>query len=50
MTVVASEEDWSWTNVATDDGYVGWIENRYLGDTQTVTTQAPPFQKKSLPI
>ncbi|MBB5265962.1 spore germination protein YaaH [Catenibacillus scindens] len=46
VTVVASEEDWSWTNVVTDDGYVGWIENRYLGDTQTVTTQAPPFQEE----
>ncbi|HIQ99597.1 MAG TPA: SH3 domain-containing protein [Candidatus Scybalocola faecavium] len=46
MTVVASQEDWSWTNVATEDGYVGWVENRYLGEPQTVTATAPDFQEE----
>ncbi len=46
MTVVSSGEDWSWTYVATEDGYVGWVENRYLGETQTVTTTAPDFQEE----
>ena len=46
LYLVETQEDWSWTKVATDDGYVGWIENRYLGDTQTVTTTAPAFEEE----
>lgn len=46
FTVVEREEDWNWTKVATSDGYVGWIENRYLGEEQTATTTAPDFQEE----
>ena len=46
LNLVEQEEDWSWTKVSTDDGYVGWIENRYLGDVQTVTTTAPAFEEE----
>lgn len=45
VTVLQTEADWSWTNVATDDGYVGWIENKYLGTAQKVTTTAPAFDE-----
>lgn len=45
VTVLQTEADWSWTNVATDDGYVGWIENKYLGAAQKVTTTAPAFDE-----
>ena len=46
VTIIQSEDDWSWTNIMTDDGYNGWIEKKYLGTSQSVTTQAPAFEEE----
>lgn len=46
VNVVQREDDWNWTKVATDDGYVGWVENQYLGEVQTVSTTAPAFEEE----
>ncbi len=42
MVLVEAFDDWS--NVVTDDGYVGWVENRYLSDAQSVTPETPAFE------
>lgn len=41
MVLIEAFDDWS--NVVTEDGYVGWVENRYLSDVQSVTPEAPAF-------
>ena len=46
LNVVQREDGWNWTKVATNDGYVGWIENRYLGEIQTASTTAPAFEEE----
>ncbi len=33
----------NWTNVSTQDGYIGWISNDDISDVMTVTTSAPDF-------
>ena len=47
LNIVERNDEWSWTKVSTDDGYVGWVENRYLGGETTVTTTAPAFEEES---
>lgn len=46
FNVVAREDEWNWTKVTTEDGYVGWIENQYLGEIQTTATTAPAFEEE----
>lgn len=46
LNVAQREDDWNWTKVATNDGYVGWVENRYLGEIQTASTTAPAFEEE----
>ena len=43
MILLEAFDDWS--NVATEDGYIGWVENKYLSDPQTVTMEAPDFDE-----
>ena len=45
VTIMQTQDDWSWTGVATDDGYIGWVEKKYLSDPQTVTATAPAFDE-----
>lgn len=33
-----------WSHVATSDGYIGWIANKYISETSTVTVEAPAFE------
>lgn len=43
MVLIEAFDDWS--NVFTSDGYVGWVENKYLSEAQTVTPEAPAFEE-----
>ncbi len=45
VVVLQMEDDWSWCNVATKDGYVGWMEKEHLGKQTTKTTKAPAFEE-----
>lgn len=46
LVVVETDEDWTWTKVETEDGLIGWIENRYLGEETAFTTTAPEFEEE----
>ena len=41
MVLLEAYDDWS--NVATDDGFVGWVSNKALYDAETETPEAPAF-------
>jgi len=41
MTLIEAYDDWY--NVATDDGYIGWVSKKSVGDPQKLTTTAPDF-------
>ena len=43
MVLLEAYDDWS--NVATDDGYIGWISNKALYDAETETPEAPAFDE-----
>ena len=43
MVLLEGYDDWS--NVATDDGYIGWISNTALYDAETETPEAPAFDE-----
>lgn len=43
LVLIEAYDDWS--NVATEDGYIGWVENKYLSDAQTVTPEEPAFEE-----
>lgn len=43
MVLLEAYDDWS--NVATEDGYVGWVSNKALHDAETETPEAPAFDK-----
>lgn len=34
-----------WSNVATEDGYIGWVSNKALYDAETETPEAPAFDE-----
>lgn len=33
-----------WSHVATNDGYIGWIANKYILETSTANLEAPAFE------
>lgn len=41
MVLIEAFDDWS--NVATKDGYIGWVENKDLSEAKTITPEAPAF-------
>lgn len=41
MVLLEAYDDW--TNVATEDGYIGWVANKALYDAETETPEAPAF-------
>ena len=43
MVLLEAYDDWS--NVATEDGYVGWVSNKTLYDAETETPEAPAFDE-----
>lgn len=43
MVLLEAYDDWS--NVATEDGYVGWVSNKALYDAETETPEAPAFDE-----
>lgn len=43
MVLIEAFDDW--TNVVTEDGYVGWIETKDLGSPSEVTEEAPAFDE-----
>ena len=46
VAVLQVEDDWSWCNVATKDGYVGWALKEDLTKQTTKTTKAPAFDEE----
>ncbi len=46
VVILQMEDDWSWCNVATEDGYVGWMEKEYLEKAITKTAKAPAFEEE----
>jgi spore germination protein YaaH len=43
MVLLEAYDDWS--NIVTSDGYVGWVENKYLTDAKSETPEAPAFDE-----
>lgn len=43
MVLLEAYDDWS--NVATEDGFVGWVSNKALYDAETETPEAPAFDE-----
>lgn len=41
MVLIEAFDDWS--NVATKDGYIGWVENKDLSEVKTITPEMPAF-------
>lgn len=35
-----------WSNVATSDGYIGWVANKYISESTDATMVAPAFQEE----
>ena len=42
MVLLEAYDDWS--NVVTEDGFVGWVSNKALQETQIETPEAPAFE------
>jgi len=42
LRLIESLADWS--NVVTNDGYIGWIANKYISEATTITEEAPVFE------
>ena len=47
MVLLEAYDDWS--NVATEDGYVGWVSNKTLYDAETETPEARHLMNRSIP-
>lgn len=43
MVLLEAYDDWS--NVATEDGFVGWVSNKALQEVQAETPEAPAFEE-----
>ena len=43
MTVLAAYDDWY--NVATDDGYIGWVSRKAMGTPEKEQAKAPDFEE-----
>lgn len=44
--LIQLEEDWSWVNVASSDGYIGWVKKADLSAASAQATTAPAFEEE----